>query len=204
MPERQSRADQASQTRAALLDAARQLFVERGYFATGTEDIVSRAGVGTRGALYHHFADKEALFTAVLHEVQASLGSAIAARIKPGDALETLTSSLRGFLDCAAERADVQRILLVDGPAVLGWEAWRSMEAEYGLDAIESMLQQAVDEGIVDHQPLRPLAHMLLALVDEAALFIANAADPGVARGEVGTTIERLLGGLRTKRRKRR
>jgi hypothetical protein len=73
------------------------------------------------------------------------------------------------------------------------------MEADYGLDAIETMLQAAVDEGVVESQPLRPLAHMLLALVDEAALYIANAADPPVARTEVGSTIDRLLSGLRVR-----
>jgi AcrR family transcriptional regulator len=198
-----SRAEQAADTRRALLDAARRLFVERGYFATGTEDIVTAAGVGTRGALYHHFADKEALFVAVLHEVERDLGAAVAERVRAGDPLELLTSSLEAFLDVAAERGDVQRILLIDGPAVLGWDAWRSIEADYGLEAIEATLRAAVDAGVVAHQPLRPLAHLLLALVDEAALYIANSAAPRAARAEVGASIERLLSGLRTDRRTR-
>jgi len=193
----QRRTERAAATRRAILDAARRLFVERGYFHTGTEDIVAAAAVGTRGALYHHFADKEALFLAVVHDVQASLGEAIATRASGSDPLERLASTMGAFLDFAGERGDVQQILLIDGPAVLGWDAWRSMEADYGLDAIETMLRDAVDAGVVEDQPLRPLAHLILALVDEAALYIANALEPSAARVEVGASIDRLLAGLR-------
>src|SRR5690242_9122087 len=97
-----SRAEQAAATRRALLDAARELFVQRGYFATGTEDIVAAADVGTRGALYHHFADKQALFVAVLHEVEGDLGAALADRVSGTDPLDRLGSSLAAFLDVAA------------------------------------------------------------------------------------------------------
>lgn len=198
MPTRQRRVEQAAQTRQALIDAARRLFAERGYFHTRAEDIVAAADVGTRGALYHHFADKEALFLAVLHEVQASLGAAVAQRSGGADPLEQLGSTMGAFLDIASERGDVQQILLIDGPAVLGWETWRSVEAEYGLDAIEKMLGAAVDANVIEEQPLRPLAHMILALLDEAALYIGNAPDPTAARAELARSIDRLLGGLRT------
>lgn len=198
MPTRQARAEQATRTRRAFLDSARALFVENGYHATTTDAIIAHANSGGRGALYHHFADKQALFVAVLHEVQVDLGDAVAERIEHGDALQTLASSLEAFLDCTAERADVQRVLLIDGPAVLGWERWRTMEADYGSDALQQALRAAVESGIIDDQPLDPLAHMLLALVDEAALYIANSPDPVLARAEVGATINRLLTGLRT------
>lgn len=192
-----SRAQQARETRRAILDAARHLFAHHGFFATGTTEIVTAAGVGTRGALYHHFPDKEALFREVLREVQSEMAATIAERIDGGDALEVLASSLSGFLDAAAENPAVQRILLVDGPLVLGWDGWRQSEAEYGIDGIEAMLQAAVDTGIIDPQPLRALAHMLLAAVDEAALYIANSAEPARASTEVGASIQRLLAGLR-------
>jgi AcrR family transcriptional regulator len=192
-----SRAQQARDTRRAILDAARHLFAHQGFFATGTTEIVSAARVGTRGALYHHFPDKEALFREVLQEVQSEMAATIAERIDGGDALEILASSLRGFLDAAAENPAVQRILLVDGPLVLGWDVWRQSEAEYGIDGIEAMLQAAVDTGIIDPQPLRALAHMLLAAIDEAALYIANSAEPARASTEVGASIQRLLAGLR-------
>lgn len=203
MSERQAlpvgaRAERAARTRRALLDAARRLFVEHGYVEAGTEDIVEAAAVGTRGALYHHFEDKQALFVAVLHEVQTSLGAAVAERVEGDDPLARLASGLQAFLDIASERRDVQRILLVDGPSVLGWERWRSLEAAYGLGAIEAQLDEAVRAGVIAEQPLRPLAHMILALVDEAALYIANSDDPDGARDEVGYSIEGLLDGLRS------
>src|SRR4051794_3548445 len=92
----------ADRTRAALADAARKLFVAKGYFATGTEEIVAQANVGTRGALYHHFADKQDLFLAVFHLVQADLAAATTAP-ESGDALDLLTAALQQFLDASAD-----------------------------------------------------------------------------------------------------
>jgi len=184
-------------TKAALLGAARELFVSKGYFATGTEEIVARAGVGTRGALYHHFADKEALFRAVFDQVQSDLAAATVVNERD-DALDLLTAALQQFLDASADDADVQQILLIDGPAVLGWDQWRSLEAEYGLGVITAMLDEAVAQKVVPRQPTAPLAHMLLAAVDEAALYIANAPDRRHAHTEARQSLTRLLGGLRS------
>ena len=184
-------------TKATLISAARQLFVSKGYFATGTEEIVAKAGVGTRGALYHHFADKEDLFRAVFEQVQTDLASATIVNDRD-DALELLASALQQFLDASADNPDVQQILLIDGPAVLGWDQWRSLEAQYGLGVIMAMLDAAVAQKVIDHQPTAPLAHMLLAAVDEAALFIANAPDRRLAHTQAGQAVEALLGGLRT------
>ncbi len=184
-------------TRAALIDAARVLFVSKGYFATGTEEIVAKAKVGTRGALYHHFADKEDLFRAVFDQVQADLAAATSVNERD-DALELLTAALQQFLDASADNADVQQILLVDGPAVLGWDRWRSLEADYGLGVITAMLDAAVTQRVIPRQPTGPLAHMLLAAVDEAALYIANAPNRRQAHKEARQSLMRLLGGLRT------
>jgi AcrR family transcriptional regulator len=184
-------------TKAALIAAARELFVTKGYFATGTEEIVARADVGTRGALYHHFADKEDLFRAVFDQVQSDLAAATIVNERD-DSLDLLTAALQQFLDASAENADVQQILLIDGPAVLGWDQWRSLEAEYGLGVITAMLDAAVAQKLIARQPTAPLAHMLLAAVDEAALFIANAADHHQAHKEARQSLKRLLGGLRT------
>src|SRR5262245_55342091 len=118
MPEAQARGRSADRTRRALIAAARKLFVENGYFATGTEEIVAEAGVGTRGALYHHFADKADLFRAVLHEVQADLAAATNINERD-DALDMLTAALQQFLDASADDRAVQQVLLIDGPAVL-------------------------------------------------------------------------------------
>ena len=184
-------------TRAALITAARELFVTKGYFATGTEEIVAKADVGTRGALYHHFADKEELFRAVFDQVQADLAAATIVNQRD-DALDLLTAALQQFLDASADNADVQQILLIDGPAVLGWDQWRSLEAEYGLGVITAMLDAAVTQKVIARQPTGPLAHMLLAAVDEAALYIANAPDRRQAHRQARQSLMRLLGGLRT------
>ena len=190
-------AERSASTRAALVAAARRLFVEKGYFATGTEEIVAAAGVGTRGALYHHFDDKRALFLAVFEAVEDDLMSSAGA-VPAGDgAFARLRSGLLGFLDASLE-PEVQRILLVDGPAVLGWDEWRALEARYGLGSIRALLEAAVDEGALARQPLDTTAHLLLAAVDEAALLIANAPDPPRARDEAVAVVEHLLGGLAT------
>ena len=188
-------AQRAEATRAALIAAARRLFVEKGYFETGTEEIVAAAGVGTRGALYHHFADKRALFRAVLEAVEEDLVAKAGASEAREPALDRLRAGLRGFLD-ASTTPEVQRILLVDGPAVLGWREWRATEEGYGLGAIRQLLEQAVAEGSLPALPLDALAPVLLAAVDEAALFIANARDPDGARAQAVAAVDSLVSGL--------
>jgi AcrR family transcriptional regulator len=198
---RARRAAQAEATRAALVAAARRLFVEKGYHRTGTEEVVAEAGVGTRGALYHHFADKQALFEAAFLAVEEDLVIEAAKNLAdPADgALNQLRQGLIGFLD-ASLTPHVQRILLIDGPAVLGWVKWRELESRYGLGAIRAMLERAIDEGdLAVNQPTDALAHLLLAAADEAALFIANAPDQLVARDQGVRALNALLDGLRVK-----
>jgi len=198
---RARRAAQAEATRAALVVAARRLFVEKGYHRTGTEEVVAEAGVGTRGALYHHFADKQALFEAAFLAVEEDLVIEAAKNLAdPADgALNQLRQGLIGFLD-ASLTPHVQRILLIDGPAVLGWVKWRELESRYGLGAIRAMLERAIEEGdLTVNQPTDALAHLLLAAADEAALFIANAPDQLVARDQGVRALNALLDGLRVK-----
>jgi AcrR family transcriptional regulator len=192
----QSRKDQAEATRAALIDAARRLFVQKGYHATGTEEIVAAAGVGTRGALYHHFADKQALFLAVFEAVEEDLLGAAGSAVLPPDAYGRLRAGLLGFLE-ASTTPEVRQVLLIDGPAVLGWETWRSVEERYGLGAIEALLAEAVEEGTIRDRPLSALSHMLLAAVDEAALYIAGSDEPQRARAEASAALDALLAGIR-------
>lgn len=188
-------AERAEATRAALVGAARRLFVEQGYFATSTEDIVAEAGVGTRGALYHHFTDKRALFLAVFEAVEEDLLAAAGSAPASRSALDQLRSGLLGFLD-ASLTPEVQRIVLIDGPAVLGWQDWRGIEERYGLGAIQALLGLAVAEGSMPAQPLDAMAHLLLASVDEAALFIANSPEPRRARDQAVVVMDRLISGL--------
>jgi AcrR family transcriptional regulator len=187
-------ASRASATRGALIAAARRLFVEKGYFNTGTEEIVRDANL-TRGALYHHFTDKKALFLAVFEAVENDLLASAGESARPADALERLQTGLLGFLD-ASLTPEVQRVLLIDGPAVLGWHEWRALEARYGLGMIRQLLADAIDEGTLAPQPVDPLAHILLAAVDEAALFIANAPKPRVARDASARAMRSILAGI--------
>jgi AcrR family transcriptional regulator len=190
------RARRGEATRAALIAAARELFVTKGYFATGTEEIVAKANVGTRGALYHHFADKQALFRAVFEAVEEDLLARAASTDIAPNAWDQLVAGLQGFLTAALE-PEVQRIILVDGPAVLGWNDWRELEARYGITVIEAALEVAMDQGTIRNQPRRELAHLILAAVDEAALLIAHSDDPEAARRNTSEALGRLLDGLR-------
>jgi len=192
----QARAEQAARTRSELIAAARRLFAVHGYAETGTEDIVTAAGVGTRGALYHHFADKQELFKAVFEAVQDDL-VAQSPQEQPGPAtLDSLRSGLLGYLEAAAQHLEIQQIILIDGPAVLGWEQWRALEERYGLGAIRAQLEQAMANQSIKDTPLDPLAHLLLAVVNESALYVANAADPKQASTQARSALDRLLDGL--------
>jgi AcrR family transcriptional regulator len=168
---------------------------------TGTEEVVAEAGIGTRSALYHHFADKQALFEAAFLAVEEHLVIEAAKNLAdPADgALNQLHQGLIGFLD-ASLTPQFQRILLIDGPAVLGWVKWRELESLYGLGAIRAMLERAVEEGdLAPNQPVDALAHILLASADETALMIANAPNQSAARDQAVQPLNALLDGLRAK-----
>jgi AcrR family transcriptional regulator len=196
-PAPRTKAAQSEATIAALTAAARALFAQRGYAAVGTEEIVQRAGV-TRGALYHHFkGGKEDLFHAVLVQVSTQTAQRVlAAAAGAGDPWEALVVGSDAFLD-ACTTPEVQRILLIDGPSVLGWDVWRETDSNRALGMLEAALQQAMDAGRMVPQPARPLAHVLLGALDEAAMVVARADDQKAAREEMGRTIRRLLEGLR-------
>jgi AcrR family transcriptional regulator len=190
------KAEQSEQTRGALVDAARGLFSERGYAAVSTEEIVQAAGV-TRGALYHHFKDKLDLFTAVVEGVeQEILERVAAAAIAETDPWEQQRVAVGAFLDVCLDPA-VQRIVLTDAPSVLGLTAWREIEARYGLALVRAGLQLVMEAGLIEQQPIEPLAHLLLGAMAEGGLLIARAEEPAAARREVGDSLDRILQGLR-------
>lgn len=196
-PRPRTKAAQRQATSSALTDAARALFAERGYANVGTEEIVQRAGV-TRGALYHHFRrGKEELFRAIVVQVSAEMARSVReVAVSLDDPWNALVGGIDAFLDACA-LPEVQRILLVDGPAVLGWDVWRTIDADYGLGLLEGALQRAIDTGRLPPQPARAAAHVLLGALDEAAMVVARADDPLSARQEMGQTVHRLLEGLR-------
>lgn len=194
---RRTQAERTAATRAQLIGAARKLFAERGFAEVSTQAIVAGAGV-TRGALYHQFADKTDLFAAVYEAIERDLVADIAARLAqraPMDPVEAMRAGARLFLDgCSAP--DVQQIVLIDAPAVLGWDRWRGIGAKYGLGVIEGMLAQALADGAIPEQPVRATAHVLLGALDEAALYVSRAADPEQARREMHAVCDRLVDGI--------
>jgi AcrR family transcriptional regulator len=192
-----TKAGQTEATTAALIAAARELFASRGYAGVGTEEIVHHAGV-TRGALYHHFKDgKEGLFRAVLVQVAAeTVGRVASAAASTNDPWEALERGCDAFLDACAT-AEVRRIVLTDGPAVLGWDVWRAIDTDYGLSVIERALQRASDAGELLPASTNAVAQGRAGALDEAAIVVAGADDPAAARAEMGTTVRRLLNGLR-------
>jgi AcrR family transcriptional regulator len=191
----QARADE---TRLALLRAARELFTENGYAHTSTEQVVERAGV-TRGALYHHFDSKQALFEAVFIELEGEFVEVGTTVYSPdASAWDNLVAGCRAFLDTCL-RPDIGRIVLLDGPSVLGPERWRAIEDEYALSAVLFGLEGAMGDGVVPKLPPVPLARMLLAAINEAGLIIAQSARPRVARREAGEALDVLLDGIRAR-----
>jgi len=199
--ERQARprtkAAQREATTAALIAAARALFADRGYAGVGTEEIVKRAGV-TRGALYHHFpGGKEELFRAVLVQISAeTMQRVLEAAASSEDPFEELVLGAEAFLD-ACMNPEVQRIVLTDGPSVLGWDVWRAIDTDHGLGLLEAAVQHAMDAGRLLPGSAAAVAQVLSGALDEAAMLVARADDPPVARAEMGRTIRRLLEGLR-------
>ena len=190
------KAQRSEATRAALVAAARALFAEHGYAGIGTEEIVKRAGV-TRGALYHHFSGKEDLLRAVLHDLARGLAEASAtAALDETDQWRQILAAVGAFLDACVDPA-IQQIMMTDAPSVLGWEEWREIDAQYGLGLVKASLEAAMESGLIARQPVDPLSHLIVGALDEAAMYIARAPDAGVARREMGASIERMLEGLK-------
>jgi AcrR family transcriptional regulator len=194
---RRTQAERTAATRTALISAGRRLFAEHGFAGVGTEAIVHEAAV-SRGALYHHFADKTELFAAVLDDVEGEVAGQLAAVVgadSSGGFVEVMVRSLEAWLD-ACQKPEVQRIILVDGPSVLGWARWREICQPHILGLVSAVLAQGMADGSLDPQPVTPLAHLLLAMADEAAMYVATNADPVAARREIEAIVRRLLESL--------
>ncbi|GAB2674842.1 TetR/AcrR family transcriptional regulator [Nocardia goodfellowii] len=194
---RRSQEDRSRSTRAALEQAGRRLFAERGFAGTSAEQLVAAAGV-TRGALHHHYGDKRGLFIAVLEQLEAGnmdeVQTAIAAS-GTDDLLAAMAVGLNTFLEIC-QRPEMIRIALHDAPAVLGWQAWRELEVRHGLGLIIRQLEAARDAGLVPAVPIHTVAHLLLAAITEAGHLVAHAADQDAARLEAQQSLMLLVGGL--------
>ncbi len=189
--------ERSAATQGALIAAARRLWGERGYAEVGTPEIAEAAGV-TRGAMYHQYADKAALFRAVIEAVEAEAMERLSAAVlaaEPASPAGALRIAADAWLQIATE-PEIRRLVLLDAPAVLGWEAFRELNQRYGLGMTEQLLAGAIEAGELRAQPVRPLATVLLGAIDEAAMVIADAADPAAAQAEVRTVVHDLLDGL--------
>ncbi|WP_099866779.1 TetR/AcrR family transcriptional regulator [Pararhizobium haloflavum] len=175
---RRTNKDRSQTTRTQLIDAARTLFVERGYAGTGTPELVAAAGV-TRGALYHHFADKQALFRAVVEREARDVATTI--ERSAADIDDPVEAILRGgetYLATIAEAGRV-RLLLIDAPAVLGRSTVDAIDAETGGATLEAGLAAAEAAGRLKPLPIAATARLLSAAYDRAALAIAAGEDAG-------------------------
>jgi AcrR family transcriptional regulator len=186
------RAAQGRATRGQLIEVATRLFADRGYEGTSIEAVLAAAGV-SRGALYHHFEGKEALFTAVLlaisDRVTAEVTEAIRDCTDPVDALRT---GALAWIDLAKDPV-IQRVMLVDAPSVLGWEQWRAMDEGRTVGAMRTMLQAVSDSGRLPAELVGPFSHMILAALDEAAMVVARAPDSRAAVAESRQAVVELL-----------
>ena len=186
------RAAQGRATRGQLIEVATRLFAEHGYEGTSIEAVLSAAGV-SRGALYHHFAGKEALFEAVVSavsdQVTVELMEAVRGCVDPLDAMRAAAIAWIGL---AADPV-IQRVVLVDAPSVLGWDRWRAMDDGRTLGAMRAMLQAISDSGRLPAELVGPFSHMILAALDEIVLVIARAPDSAAAVAEGRMAVRALL-----------
>jgi AcrR family transcriptional regulator len=191
------RARQAEATRELLIEAARDLFAQQGYASTSIEDIIGRAGVA-RGALYHHFPGKEALFKAVYDAVEGEVIARVVAIAQDGPTpWDGVLAGLRAFLDACLEPA-FRRIVILDSVSVLQWRA-----AEGGIEHIEMAMLVAVLTPLaatpeLADVPVRPLAYVALGGLYGAALYIARSPEPTEARAEADIVLDRIVTGLRS------
>lgn len=191
-----SKPERAASTKAKIIAVARHLFATRGYAGTSTEAILEETQV-SRGALYHHFENKEALFAAVMEAVEVDITTASArAGANATDPVEALLRACNAFLDQACE-TEVRQIVLMDAHSVLGWQKWREIEERYGLGRLKQALKRIAATGRIHEDMVDVFAHILLASLIEVAFLVARSSQPQVAartgRKAMKELLERLL-----------
>ena len=189
-----TQAERTDATRGKLLAVARKLFATKGYAATSLDTLVRRAGV-TKGAFYHHFPDKQAIFRAVFEAVEDDLVAAALAGSKGTDALTRFRTGCHAFLAASVDPS-VQRIVMMDGPAVLGWATWREIDWRHFLALVDEGLAQAMLEHGAKRRPTKALAHLVFGALCESAMVVARSPKPKEALRQVREELDMLLGGL--------
>jgi len=191
-----TQAERRAATRAAILNAGRLLFGERGFAATTMDDIAEQARVA-KGAVYHHFATKEAVFEAVFDQIARNLVQDIDRAVRhEKDVLAAMVAGTQHYF-AACAKGPTGQIILRDGPAVLGWERWREIDAQHFGGKIPRALAAAMDAGLIARQPIEPLARLLLGAVTEAAVACAGRSDVLKAGNEYTRAFKSLLEALR-------
>lgn len=187
-----TQAERTEATRSRLVQTARRLFAEKGYAATSTEEILEAAAV-SRGAMYHHFVDKRDLFLATFEAVEGDLTAQIlAAASTATEPMSQLVQGFDAFLD-QCRNPEVQRIVMLDGPTVLGWDTWHEIDERYAFGLIKAVLTVAAEQGTISAASVEPLSHLLLGAVMQAGMVVARADDPAEAKRAMTSTFAQLL-----------
>ncbi|KAA8880485.1 TetR/AcrR family transcriptional regulator [Nocardia colli] len=195
--DRRTQAERSASTRGAVIRAARELFGRHGYGAVSTVAVAEAAGV-SRGALYHQFGEKRDLFEAVFEDLERSLVEVIGTAVAEARAADPVAGLIVGCLAWlqASTAPEVQRIALLDGPAVLGWRLWREIELRHTIGLVENALAGAIAAGRIRPQPVRPLALLIVGALDEAAQYLAHSEDVPTDTRALHAVIEQLISGL--------
>jgi AcrR family transcriptional regulator len=189
--------ERADATRERIVQAARELVVEHGYDGVSTGQVLERAGV-SRGGLYHHFGGKDELMAAVLEAVERDFAGRLAVAVADApDPFAALATGVQWYLDECRRSKELQRVGLYEGRKALGWEAWRETIAPYGLEMLAGGLRAAIEAGQLEAADPGALAHMILALLHEAATMIVTAPDPAAERERLGSAVAVMIDGLR-------
>ena len=190
-----TQAERRAETIAAILVAARNLFGSQGFEKTSIDEIAAKAGVA-KGAVYHHFASKEEIFARVLDEVQRSIATAPVPKslLKLRDPIAQATAAVLRYLTDATQPG-VKQILLIDGPAVLGWAKWREIDDHYFAAGARVAMGRLLGSKASASQ-IDAATHLLLGAVMEAALVCATAKDPKKTARELSAALGRMLEGL--------
>lgn len=193
---RRTRAE-SDATAARVLEVAARLFARDGYAHVGLETVAAEAGV-TRGAVYHHYAGKAALFRAVLDRLQRAVAEAVATAAEAADdAWSGLEAGCRAYLTASSGPA-TRRVLLVDAPAVLGWAEWRAQDAAHSGRLLEEALTELAAAGAIGDHPVAATAALLSGAMNEAALWTAASPEPAAAVAEAWPPLLAMLRALRT------
>jgi AcrR family transcriptional regulator len=192
-----TQAERTEATRGRLISTARRLFAGKGFAATSTEEILSEAAV-SRGALYHHFPSKTDLFQAAFEQVEDEVtAQVLQAATKDGetDPMRILQVGFGAFLDQCLN-PEVQRIVMLDGPTVLGWDLWHELDERYAFGTLKTVLTVAADTGRIEESAIEPLSHLLLGAIMQAGMVVARSDDPLTAKRAMTETFAGIVSAL--------